>query len=413
MTDEQFQCSRRRVLLSGAAVGSLGAAGSMAGCLNLLPPVGQRVSYGRVDVPAAATATPQYRRWIPATAAVPDVETHGDPADISWLSVTPGTLGAETVGARFGVARAVIITQLDFLGYEFGDYDYVHAVDPFGVVAEGEIDRETVAETALDGGYSRDGTYHGWEVFDRTDIPRAIAVSDTAIVASRGEERRVFLETLVDAGDGRIERSHETDQSFARFTERVGTYPEMLEQFGYSVSPTEPQHAVMTYTFDEEGAYFVYHQLYADGETPSREALETELESKHERAVRAWSVDIRREDRYVRVEMRIKASEFTDGSSTDTLPHVMWGVDDAGRYVTVRHEAGDGVPVDRLEFEPDDALVETVESGTTLTPGDELTVDVETFPDEADNVSMVYNYTGTDQSSAMLFDYTPDRLDTN
>lgn len=408
MTDETPQCSRRRALLSGAAVGSMAVSGSIAGCLNLLPPVGQQVRYGRVDVPAAATSTPRYRQWIPAAHETPDIDTDGDPAEISWLSVTPGRIGAETLGATFGVARAVIVNQFDYLGHGFDHYDYVHAVDPFGVVAEGDVDSETVAETVLDGGYSRDGQYREWDLFDRTDIPRAVAVSDDAIVASRGDERRTLLRTLADAGDGRIERYHEADEGFATFTDRVGTHPEMLEQFGYTLAPTEPQHAVMTYTFDEDSAYFVYHQLYPKDETPSQEALERVIESEHERALRAWSVDIQREDRYVRIEMRMRKREFADGSSTDKLPHVMWGVDDTGRFVTLRHEAGDAVPADKIDFEPADALVEGVESGTTLGPGDDLTLDVEAFPETEDDFSIVYNYAETDQTSAVLFDYTPE-----
>lgn len=408
MTEDHPSCSRRALV--GAAAMTL--AGSTAGCLSLLPPVGQQVRFGRVDVPGPTDTEPRYRRWIPAQHEIPDLESDRDHEEIHWVSATPGNLGGDELGATFDIARALVMSQIEYVGYDLEHYDFAHGIGSLGAVVEGDIERSVVTETALEGGYSRDGTYYDWTLFDRTDNPRTVAVSDSAVVITRGEHRRTFIETLLDAGDGRIERYHEANERFAAFSSRVGTYPEMLEQFGYFMSPMDPEHAVMTYNFDEDGAYLTYHQQYADGETPTRGEIERYVEEEHDRARSALSVDIQIDDTYVRTELRIHEDEFADGGTTDRKPHVMWSFEDTGGTVTIRLEAGDSIPVDQLAFEPAGVLVEEFASGTVLEPGDEFAIDIDAFPADEDRFSVIYNYAGTDHSSASLLQYTPDELDT-
>jgi hypothetical protein len=382
---------------------------SSAGCLSLLPPVGQQVRYGRVDVPNAIDTDPRYREWIPASDELPDVETERDIEDMHWVSVAPKTLDSAELGSMFGIGTGLVLSRMDYVGYEFAHYEYVHS-NALGSIAEGDIDRETVAETLLDGGYSRDGTYHDWDMFDRTDMPRAVAVSDSAVVRTQGEHRRKFLETLADAGDGRIERRHEADERFERFTERVGMYPEMIEQFGYNFSPVEPEYATMAFTFEDDGIYYTQHQQFADGETPSRGEIEQFLEEEHERAARAWAVDIEIEDTFVRTEMHMSEEEAGADSPNDRQPHVMWGVEESGETVTIQLEAGDSIPVDQLQFDPQSVLVEEFASGTILEPGDGFTLD---FSAEGGTMFLlIYQYAHSEHSEATILQYTPDELDT-
>lgn len=411
MTDNRPRCSRRRALLGGATMAAT-LSGTTAGCLSLLPPVGKQVRYGRVDVPSVTDAEPQYRKWLPAQTEVPDVGGEMDVGQVHMQSATPGNLGTDVLGASFGIARDITLARLDYVGYDLEHYDYLHGVGSFGVVAEGDVERAVVTETLLEGGYSRDGTYHGWDVFDRTDIPRRVAVSDSAIVMNRGEDRRPLLKTLLDAGDGRIERYHEANPVFAEFTDNLGTYPEILFRFGENIAPTEPAYSAMGYTFDEDGAYFIYHQQYRERETPPRSEIERVLEEEHDRAARAWSVDIQIDQPHVEIQLRIDDDEFARGGTDDVSPYVMWSVDDAGETVTVRLEAGDSIPVDRLSVEPEDALVAEFESGTVLEPGDEFAIDVSALSADQDDVMMRYNYADSEHDTILILDYTPDELDT-
>lgn len=346
---------------------------------------------------------------MPAPAEIPDVDTEVDIESMHWGTATPGNTGRAELGGSFNIPASLAMAQLDYVGYDIQHYDVVHFLDSLGVVAEGDIDKEVVTETVLDGGYSRGGTYHGWDVFDRTDMPRTVAVSESAVVASRGDDRRELIETLVDVGDGRIDRYHEADETFASFSERMGAYPSIIHGFGAGASPTDPEHGAMGYTFDDDAGYFVYHHQYLEGETPSREEIERFFEEDVETATRALSVDVQIDEPHVEVQMRVEAEEFADSSSEDRQPHVMWSVEDAGETVTIRLEAGDSISVDQLAFEPQGALVTEFDSGTVLEPGDEFTIDVEAFPEDEDTVAVVYNYAGS-ENSVVLLHYTPDEL---
>jgi hypothetical protein len=413
MADDISETTRRTLLTGGVALAGAAVSGSTAGCLSLLPPVGQEVRYGRVDTPERAGDEPTYRRWMPAEEALPEVENPPDVADMHWVSVTPGNLGMDELGAEFRIGAAVVMTALDYFGYAFEHYDNVYGLGRLGAVAEGDIDTGVVTETLEDSGYTSDGTYHDWELFNRTDIPRTVAISDEAIVQSNVENRRVFIETLLDAGDGRIGRRHERDESFDTFSEWVGSYPTLLEGFGGDFTDPEPDQSVLAYTFDEDAAYYIYLQQYPDGETPTKGEIQHALEDSMERAMQAWAVDIEIDEPQVAVEMRVDKEEFQDDFVEDRTPYLTWGIDDSGEKVTIRHEAGESVPLDQVDIKPGDALLDRPPEGTVLEPGDELTFTLAAFPDGVEQISLVYNYAGTDHDSAALLHYTPDEFDTD
>jgi hypothetical protein len=413
MADDTSETTRRDLLAGGGALAGAAVSGSTAGCLSLLPPVGQEVRYGRVDTPGPADGEPTYRRWMPAEDALPEVENPPDVADMHWVSVTPGNLGMDEPGAEFRIGAAVVMTALDYFGYGFEHYDNVYGLGSLGAVAEGDIDTSAVTETLEESGYKRDGTYHGWELFDRTDIPRTVAVSGEAIVQTNGGKRRTFIETLLDAGDGRIDRRHEHDEQFRSFSEWVGSYPTLLEGFGGGFTDPGPDESVLAYTFDEDAAYYLYLQQYADGETPAKGEIQHALEDSIERAMQAWAVDIEVDEPHVAVEMRVDKAEFKDDFVEDRTPYLTWGVDDGEETVTIRHEAGESVPLDQVDIEPEAALQDRQETGGALEPGDALTFTLAAFPDGVEQISLVYNYAGTEHDTAALLHYTPDEFDTD
>lgn len=415
MPDDTHRRTRRELLAGGTALAATAVTGSTAGCLGLLPPLGQEVRYGRVDTPEPVDTTPVYRRWIPAGSELSDVGDSPSVDGLHWVSVTPDRLGLDALGAEFRIGATLVKAQLDYFGYAFQHYKYVHSFGSLGAVAEGNVDGTLVTETLLESGYERDGTHHDWELFDREDIPRRVAVSDGAVVQSNGEHRHEYLETLLDAGDGRIDRRHEREEQFDSFTEWVGSYPTLLEGFGGGFGAFEPEASTMAYTFDDEAAYYIYLQQYADGETPSEGEIQQALEESQERAVRAWSVDIELDGTQVSVQMRFGQDEFNEGGSSaeDRRPYLTWGVEDGDGVVAVRHEAGEPVPVDQLDVEPDGVVVTDLEPGTTIEPGDELTVETGAFPEDDDTLSLFYSYEGVERGKSALLHYTPDDLDTD
>lgn len=413
MVDDNIETTRRNLLRGGTALTTGVVSGATAGCLSLLPPVGSEIRYGRVDTPTQVGTDPAYRRWMPADDALSELEPTVAVGDMHWVSVTPGTLGMAELDAAFRIGAAVVLSALDYVGYDFEHYDHVHGLGRLGTVAEGDLDTSVLTETLRNSGYNHDGTYYGWELFDREDIPRAVAVSEDAVVQSTGEHRRAFVELLVDAGDGRIDRRHERDERFAAFSEWVGLYPTLLEGFGGGFSNLEPEDSTLAYTFDEDAAYFIYLQQYPDGETLTRGEIQAELDNAIERAMQAWAVDIEIDGSYVAVEMRVDKSEFQSDFVADRTPYLTWGVDDGGTAVTVRHEAGESVPLDQVDIEPADALLDRPPEGAVLEPGDELTFTTAEFPEGDEQISLFYNYAGTEHDTAALFHYTPNAFDTD
>lgn len=409
---DQSRGRDRRDFLRGATAVASTAAGAAAGCLTLLPPMGQQVRYGRVDAPGPVEDEPGYRRWMPAGDVLSAVEGAPTPAEMHWVSVRPGMLGLDELGAEFRIGATLVQSQLDYFGYDLNHFDAVHSLGSLGTVADGNIDTSLVGETLRESGYAESGTDRGWTLFERTDIPRTVAVSESAVVQSTGDNSRSFLDTLLDAGAGRVDRRHERDERFEAFSTRVGSYPTILEGVADGFIDTDPALNALAYTFDDDAAYYIYHQQYADGETPGRGKLKREIEGSIQRAMRAWAVDIEIDEPRVSIEMRIQGEEFREDAVDDRLPYVTWGVDD-GMVVTVRHEAGEPVPVDQLSIEPADALLDEPESGSRLDSGDVLRFDTSSFPDDEDTISLTYNYAGTEHDTAALLHYTPDEFDTD
>lgn len=406
--------TRRGLLQAGGAALAAGIAGSSAGCLSLLPPVGQQVRYGRVDVPAPTNTDPVYRKWLPATSELPDLEHTDSAADINWMYVTPGNLGREQLGGEFRIGIDVVQSGLSYFGTPLSAHDHLVGVGSLGGVVESKVDRDHAGSVLVEGGFQPAGSYQGYDLFDRTDKPRLVAVADDAVVQSRGDRRREKAETLIDAGDGRIERHHETDADFATFSEWVGAYPTIMEGFPPALVDATVEESAMVYTFDEQAGYFINKYLYQEGETPTKQAIKQRLNEDVNRAMQAWSVDIKIEEPRVTVQMRVEQDQFGSDFDDESLPFVTWGVEESDETITVRHEAGESIPVDNLEISPREALQDPPAAGTTLEAGDALSFDRETVvaarsEDSYNDIEVVYHF--GEHSTAMLFSHTLDAND--
>lgn len=375
--------STRRSLLrrSGAALLALGAAGP-AGCVESLPPLGQGVRYGRVEVPDAGP--PSYRRWLPAGSALPR-NADLDPGYVGHA--TPGHLGGDVVGVANRLPHSLQKPRLDYFGIGYESYDRVLGLHSLGAtyVLEGAIDAATVTGTLVESGYEAAGTYAGYDVFDRSDRSRTAAVSGDAVVWAGGEESTSTVEAVVDAERGAVPRHHEADETFALATDRIGASP--WTWFGapglHDVG--DPGVTALSYRFDDRGVYYVHHLVYPPGRTVAEREVRSALE-ENGRATEQYAVDVGIEGRVVTVEMRQSHEAAVENLPSGRWPQVTWGVDRESDAITVRHEAGETVAAERLEVVVA-ADGDRTPTGTqfadvheTVGPGDALTVDVPEDP---------------------------------
>lgn len=383
--EERPRCSRRRVLRSGGAAAALS---TTAGCVGTLPPLGRRVRFGRVDVPEAGP--PDYRRWLPEPSAFADPPEPENPDGIAWfMTFTPNDLGGETVGETFSFPVGLVRPRLDHVGVGYENYGRVVWYGPTFAV-EADVDRAAVRATLDPTGYGAAGTHRGFDLYDRSDVPRAVAVGDEGFVFATGEAALSDARAVVDARTGASRRYHETSETFGLLSSATGGYP--WSWFHETDDEDDMLASASSFAFDDDAVYYVWTRVYREGETPSRSAIQRELE-ENDRALRSEDVDVEVDGRVATIEFRHTHDRFVeDNREAAPPPHVTWGLDhdrDA-RTVTFHHEAGDPVPAAELfvDYAPvvhdeDEPTIATqfTDEYDTVSPGDSLTVDVSDWPD--------------------------------
>lgn len=368
----------RRTLLKQAGV-IAAASASLSGCTESLPPLGNRVQYGRVNAPDV-NADPTYRQWLPAASALPTDDL--DPGYVNY--VQPGNLGQQEAGMVNKDAHFFQKLYLDEFGLDYEDYDAViglHHTTKSTYVLEGDITTETVTQTLLDSGYTTAGSYQDHELFDRTDSARTAAVSPEAIVWSHHEQSTAIVEAVIDANRGAAPRYHETDGAFAQATDAIGTGAWTMIG-GLGIDPTGSALVrSMTYMPGDDGVYYIHKQLYPENDPVSEQALRDALEDDT-RARGSQSVDIRIDGQIATIAMyRPHESLQTDYAGV-TVPVITWGVENDGETLTIRHEAGDSTPAESITVSTQRGSERTeIESQFSdnldrIQPGDILTIDV-------------------------------------
>lgn len=368
----------RRRFLTASGTALLGVTVGSAGCLSTLPPLGQKIRYGRVDVPESAP--PSYRRWLPATSALqPYYEREPDTHVMYGI---PGAMGEELLDQPVGITQAFHVGQTDYVGIDYSTFDGALTNDAT-FVGEKTVDRTVVEATLGETRYERTDSYHGYDLYTRSDAPRALAVGDEAIVNARAdtlEAARGRVTTTIDAAAGRIERRHEVDPDFESITDLTGARP-----FTWSAAPGievgESLTGMTSASFDSDSVYFIWDQVYASPEeTPSESEIKDHLEGEN-RPQQSMQTDIEVDGRFLSIEMRQSAEKFRNSASTHTSPHITWGVDyddDAGR-LTFHHEVGEPVPAAQLRIHPEygyegDPPFERIDGD--FGPGDSITLDL-------------------------------------
>jgi hypothetical protein len=386
------ESTRRRFLTrSGVLAASLSV--STAGCLSGLPPLGEDQRYGRLDVPPAGE--PAYRKWLPAPSA-PD----GNVADYHFVAME-STAARPGAPEKFVRGRAHRKASLDYFGVGFENYDRVVS-GTFGTVVEASFDRERVFQTIESTGYGRTGTYRGYTVFGRSDVPRRVAVGDSAIVfTSSYRHDSPDLEALVDAGRSTRPRVHDTDDGVETLTTAAGGNPYLGVNTAIDDPTGRPVVMADAIRFDGGTAYQVVQYYYRDPDrVPSRGALERALNDDDYRFVDgADAFDVELDGRLATVETQVPLSGDRTVPPEYQLPQVTWGVeaDESSDSVTFSHEAGEAVRADRLFYDLHRPAApgridkrDLWRDTTTVEPGTEAVVDLSDDPG-ATGVSLVYS----------------------
>ncbi|MFC6954281.1 hypothetical protein [Halorubellus litoreus] len=402
--DDDGTRTRRDVLRTAAAGVAASGLGASAGCLATLPPLGERVQFGRVDAPAADDAT--YATWAPDGDAI-DGETTLD-ASMDVMSVAPAALHASELGRHASFPATFLKTRVDYFGHGFETYRGAFSYGPV-VALVGDVDRELVGRTAVDGGYERADGYESYDVYERDDVARAAFVGDDVVAWAHGSTARTDVGAVLDARDGRIPTRYERDDGFATAVDAVGEHPStwLFEQESNDIERTFPEatHVGMGTTADDDGVYFVLTFYFDDGGTPTVGAARDAME-KRDRALESEATEVSVGDAMVEVEIQLSWAAYRRDSpaALDDWPQVTWGVTREERSVSVRHAAGDPVDAGWLDvsFFPEVESPPALFESGTVGPGDVATLDRDDVPADARKLNVTASPPESDSISTVL-----------
>lgn len=379
---------RRTLLRAGASALATGILSATAGCVATLPPLGRRVRYGRVDAPGADD--PAYRRWLPAPSAF-ESEHGRDGYGVQFAR--PGDDGREQLGRAVSFPRSMFAPWIDYFGIDYEAYDRAVRAGP-AIVLEADVDRQSVRDVVSSTGYRAAGEYRGYDLFDRSDTARTVAVGDGAVLEVRGETRGADARTVIDASRGDAPRYHEVDADFRTVGDAAGASSFTWIHGGASPAGDEPdlRYNATSFRFDSGAVYVVMHWLYPDGDEPTESEVKEALDERS-RPRRAFSVDVTVDGRVATIELRGDEGAF-DLQEPERVranwPVITWGVDheESSGTVTLRHEAGD--PIDAADLDLvlraggyDGTPPQFADEYDRVKPGDALTVDVSGVPPDS------------------------------
>ncbi|WP_124194972.1 hypothetical protein [Natrarchaeobius chitinivorans] len=395
----------------------------MAGCLASMPTLGQQIRYADVDVPEAGD--PVYGEWIPARSAI-------EHADGGWRTVRyarPNDAGENVVGAIDPLPEQTVRARLDYLGVGYENYDHVVSVGPV-TVCLGSFDSGTVRETVLASDYEEIGSYEGYDLFERTDLTRGVAVRDGAVLFRHradgsGPLESPDLETVIDAEGGRVPRRADEDDGFDAVARATGSQPtvQLFDGWGPIVRELSEgfsaRNSSMVYAYDGE---YVYHRTVClfEAEAPLTPREVEDVLVERNTAVEAHGVEVTVDEPYLWVDIRETHEKFRSRVGTDAArryPQITWGIDVADDVAgfTVRHDGGDPVDADLLTlyFDSQSRVQPGIEPQfadefDVVEPGDSLTV-AGLEGNRGESVALLYSPPETNDGTVMVR-FVPDRV---
>lgn len=407
--------SRRSLLRASGATLATGLSSLGSGCTGL-PPLGTQVRYGSVDVPEPGP--PRYRNWLPEPSAF-----SGDVGDGYTLMTYAPPPSDAPAWARGGIARNLVAAWSDYVGVHVDDVDVAFATDAASggdgaAVLLGDVDRPVVRQTIPDTPYEPVGSYAGYDVYERPDRDRAVAVGSEAVVFGNGQAPREALRATVDAGRGEATRYHEREENVAALTANVGTrrwgwlWPGGISSDSITSDlQTDTVGWATAFDHDDAGAYVVQTWVFPEGYDVTEGKVKGDLKGSGAgglpSATEVTAVDVTVDGRVATVAMFMGPDVIREeyGGGAFVVPYVTWETDydrDAER-LTVRHTAGDPVRTDWLTVAAGDRSVPAAESGAVgarLEPGEALSVSTAALESGAD-VRFVYREPNGDRSAAV------------
>lgn len=388
---ESSEWDRRTYLRQTAALSATVSSISVAGCSAVLP-WGDDVEYGTVDSPAPVSENQPYLDWIPTLSAL-GLEGHGrySNGQVPRRYVEPAKLTATEAPLNFSSYLTQFSVWQEYLGVAFEEYDRLLSISgSWDTIIEADFDRNVVFDLLLENGYSHQTTRHGFDILDRHDLHRTVAVGDDLAVFVREErnseypDHDKFLPAIVDAITGNGKR-YRDEGSYAEVLERIDPYPYNRYYLWEGDWHRADNQTFRSLTFDAETIYLIY-TIGGETSPPTEAEIQESLEGDGWRSWDSTARDARRVDietgeRFTTVTMAVDPEQFTGRvGDHEFAPPVSWGFDhqEADGTLTITHEGGEAIPTRYLSVLPDrlDELPSAVTGDIAVfEQGDQLTVE--------------------------------------
>lgn len=356
--------TRRGVIKACAVALAAGITASTSGCLSSLPPLGQKQTYGRVDVPTPDE--PTYRSWLPAPTTFDHVGSH---YTVTYAQPSPieGNEPEEFIERR-GTSK----TNLDYFGIGYENYGSCLQCD-FGTVIEAEFGASTVADTLTRSGYEPDGSDREYDLFSRSDVSRRAAVRDGTIVwSSRRIHEHPDIEALIDTEAGERQRYHDVSPSFERISGAIGASRTVIIGPDFGSLTERAELAAIGFRFADGGVYQVIDLLFREGEVPTVEEFERGVRGVEEWTDEANAFDSGIDGRLASIGTRVPRRSGGERTPFTDPPQVTWGAsyDAEAESLTIRHEAGEAIDAGllRADINPEAGPGDAVTPGTDIGP---------------------------------------------
>lgn len=355
--------SRRRMLRMGAVAGL----GGVAGCAA--PRSRDRSTPGE----------PTYRQWIPAPTG-------------------PGSIGSSAVryvdvpralerGGALPVGLAGTAFEFwgygDWFGHDLASLEgmLVYGGSPPTITFLGEVDPSAAADALVESGYEPLEGVDGWKGFARTDQPRVVGVTPSAVVQAELSERSDEavadgvdrIVRVLDAGAGERDRRDEVEDGFGRLTERLGrgiqtTLPRApLEWF--------PDGSTWGTAVDATGDGYARRALVVLPDGATADDVSDDLAASLEGA---WQGEVTIRTGTGVLEGVVTGDDDPVGDVATAVPprvSLAFDYDADDRVGTVTHRAGDPIDTDRLGIAVDGQSDENLRlDAGTLEPGTQFIV---------------------------------------
>lgn len=370
-------CSRRRFLQAVAAVG---VAGGTAGCR------------GPSFVPGSAA---DYATWLPTPTALPHRSRY------AVGSVVPAALDrrGDLLSADLQqYLRRLTTSGPQQLGIDTGSVEAVHRLGLFATVVIGGFD--DVADSLADR-WRTVGTASGFELFAAERHGAELAVKSDAVVLTPHVAGRPgsFLQPVLAAEDGTAERYVDSDERMSVLAEAVGDGDMVLLNEGGTVSGLPDVVATgVSWRLTDDVAKTTLGLAFPDGGAVDTAAIERQV-SGNPRFDSFEGITVGQHGNVGVVTATTPTVTAEAVAPVGSLsrdhwrqPRASFSFDADVRQVTVIHDGGEPVPQSRLSVggqgfadHPDADLTspgpwtgETSHGGTTVAPGDTVTVGVKT-----------------------------------